>query len=92
MDKIFWVFKTKLANLNQPKLIVSPLTREFHVTIVNAIDKVEVKYHFINHDELYEWLDMLQGNGDPDLSMKKLLKKRNKAESMPTISERRSGG
>lgn len=75
-DRINWVFKQKLTNLNQPKLIISPLTDEFFVTSLNVMEKVEVKYHFINQNELDLWLDSLQKNEDPDKSYKSITRKR----------------
>lgn len=76
VDRISWIFKQKLFNLNLPKLVISPLTDEYFVTHLNIIDKVEVKYHFIDQNELDIWLDSLQKNEDPDKSYKTIVRKR----------------
>ena len=73
-DRIQWLFKTRLSHLTEPKLVIGP--EDFHITHKNVIDKVEVKYHFLNTKELFDWCEMIQGLGEPDKSFKKIIRSR----------------
>lgn len=80
IDRILWVFRNKLSSFNQPKLVINQDGQIHLTTLVEGglVKRVEVKYHFINQDELSEWLGLVQKNEDPDKSYKKIIRKRDK--------------